>query len=91
MPSPAVQPCEASTLSRRQKLALIYRHTHRDYKGRAGSQWGEHAGEKTIVVNEEGASVLTLLETLSDGQIADLLPYALEKERARVAAKVRQP
>lgn len=89
MPSSAVPPDEASTLSRRQKLALIYRHTHRDHKGRAGSQWGEHAGEKTIVVNNNGASVLTLLEKLSAAQVAHLLPYALEKERERVAAKVR--
>lgn len=90
MPSPAAQPIDASTLSRKQKLTIIYRHTHRDFKGPAGPQWGEHAGEKTIMVNEQGASVLTLLETLSDEQIANLLPYALKKEGERLAAKAGQ-
>jgi hypothetical protein len=85
MSTSAVQPIDAATLLRKQKLAIIYRHTHRDFKGKAGAQWGEHAGEKTIVVNEKGASVLTLLETLSEEQIASQLPYALKKEAERLA------
>lgn len=83
--SDAVQPIDSATLSRKQKLAIIYRHEHRDYKVKAGPQWGKHAGEKTIMVNENGGSVLTLLETLSDEQIADKLPYALKLEAKRLA------
>ena len=37
------------------------------------------------MVNENGGSVLTLLETLSDEQIADKLPYALKLEAKRLA------
>lgn len=86
--SEVVQPIDPAALSRKQKLALIYRHEHRDYKGRAGPQWGEHEGEKSIMVNEKGATVLTLLETLSDEQIANKLPYALKKESERLAKVV---
>lgn len=81
---------DAATLSRKQKLALIYRHTHRDFKGKAGPQWGEHAGEKTLLVSEGGGSALVLLETLSDDHIAQQLPYALKKEAQRLAAKGTQ-
>ncbi|WP_175816980.1 hypothetical protein [Burkholderia diffusa] len=88
--SDAIQPIDPASLSRKQKLAVIYRHTHRDYKGPAGPAWGEHAGEKTLMVNENGASVLTLLETMSDAQIADKLPYALKKEAERRAKKGAQ-
>lgn len=88
--SATAQPIEPATLSRKQKLAIIYRHTHRDFKGNAGPHWGDHAGERTLMVNENGASTLTLLETLSDEQIADLLPYALKKEAERLAKKEGQ-
>lgn len=86
----SVQPIDPATLSRKQKLTLIYRHTHRDYKGHASPQWGEHAGEKTIVVNSNGASVLALLDTLSDEQVAYMLPSALRKEAERLAKKGAQ-
>ena len=86
--SEVVQPIDPAALSRKQKLTLIYRHEHRDYKGRAGAQWGDHEGEKTIMVNEKGATVLTLRETLSDDQIANKLPYALKKESERLAKVV---
>lgn len=87
MSNTAVQQIDPATLSRKQKLAIIYRHTHRDFKGKAGPQWGEHAGEKTIVVNVQGASALSLLETLTDEQIASQLPNALKKEAERLARK----
>lgn len=80
-------------LTRDQKLTLIYRHEHSDFKGIAGERWGEHAGKKSIMVNDKGASVLVLLENLTDEQIADKLPYALFKEQQRkekVAAKKAQ-
>jgi hypothetical protein len=84
------QAINPATLSRKQKLAIIYRHTHRDFKGKASAQWGEHAGEKTIMVNDKGACTLVLLESLSDDQIADLLPYPLKKEAERLANKAAQ-
>ncbi|KWK80779.1 hypothetical protein [Burkholderia ubonensis] len=88
--SEVIQPIDPASLSRKQKLAIIYRHTHRDFKGPAGPAWGVHAGEKTLMINENGGSVLTLLETLSDEQIADKLPYALKKEAERRAKKGAQ-
>lgn len=73
----------APELTRDQKLALIYRHEHSDYKGKAGAMWGEHAGKKTLMVNVNGGSALVLLENLTDEQIADRLPYAMKKEQQR--------
>jgi hypothetical protein len=87
-PTPATK-----ELTRDQKLTLIYRHEHSDFKGIAGERWGEHAGKKSIMVNEKGATVLVLLENLTDEQIADKLPYALHKEQQRkekAAAKKAQ-
>ncbi|MCA8270374.1 hypothetical protein [Burkholderia vietnamiensis] len=70
-------------LTREQKLTLIYRHTHRDFKGVAGDIWEKDAGRKTLMVNENGACVLVLLDNLSDAQIAERLPFALRKEQQR--------
>lgn len=79
---------DAGSLSRDQKLTLIYRHTHRDYKGKAGERWGsEHVGKRTLMVNRQGATTLVLLENLSDAEVADSLPYALKKEAERLARK----
>ncbi|MCX4152367.1 MULTISPECIES: hypothetical protein [Paraburkholderia] len=83
--SDAVEPIDPAQLSREQKLTIIYRHTHRDFKGHAGPQWGEHQGKKSILVNVKGSTCLVLLEHLSDEQIADKLPYALTKEADRRA------
>lgn len=86
-PTPATK-----ELTRDQKLTLIYRHEHRDFKGIAGERWGEHAGKKTIMVND-GGTALVLLENLTDAQIVDKLPYALHKEQQRkekAAAKKAQ-
>ncbi|CAG9229846.1 hypothetical protein PSP6_540001 [Paraburkholderia tropica] len=90
MTTPTAAPKE---LTRAQKLTLIYRHTHSDFKGKAGPVWGEHAGKKTIMVNINGAAALSLLDDLTDEQIADKLPYALQKEHQRqeqAAAKKAQ-
>ena len=84
MSEEAVQSIDPATLSRKQKLTLIYRHTHRDFKGPAGPQFGRHEGQKTIMVNEKGATVLCLLDLLSAEHIAAMLPYALQKEAQRL-------
>lgn len=85
MSEEAVQPIDPAHLSRDQKLTIIYRHTHRAFKGNAGPRRGEQQGKKSLLVNVKGATCLVLLENLSDEQIADKLPYALKKEAARRA------
>ncbi|MGT2457653.1 hypothetical protein ACU4GI_32645 [Cupriavidus basilensis] len=76
----------SADLTREQKLTLIYRHTHADYKGKAGERWGEDAGKRTIVVNR-GGSTLSLLDHLTDAEIADALPSAQRMEAKRLAKK----
>lgn len=74
----------SATLTKEQKLELIYRHTHRDYKGTAGLRWGENEGKPTIMVTApNGGNALILLEWLSDADIEAKLPYALRKEKYR--------
>ncbi|MBN3507189.1 hypothetical protein [Burkholderia cenocepacia] len=82
---------DPASLSRDQKLTLIYRHTHRDYKGKADEVWGRvHVGKRTLLVNRKGVTVLALLEQLTEEEIAEKLPYALKKEADRLAAKEQQ-
>lgn len=79
-------------MDRKAKLALIYRWTHSDYKGRAGEQWGEaDRGKPTLLVNR-GGTCLVLLENLTDEEINNKLPYALKKdaERKAKAAQVKE-
>lgn len=61
-------------------LTLIYRHTHRDYKGNYG-------GVKSIMVCRDGASCVVPLDALTEAEVADRLPYAMKKEAERLAAK----
>lgn len=64
-------------LTREKKLALIYRHTHRDFKGKLN-------GEKSILVFRTGeGTCLVTLNALTDAEIADKLPSALRREEAR--------
>ena len=51
---------------REQKLAAIYRTTHKDFKGQIG-------GERTIMVYRQG-TVLVALKNLTDKEIAERLP-----------------
>lgn len=74
----AQQPAQA--LDRKQALALIYRHTSRDYKGRLAD------GTRSVMVCR-GATCLVPLEALTDAEIADRLPLAQKKEAERLAAK----
>lgn len=62
-------------LTREQKLNLIYRHTHRDYKGKL-------AGERSILVLRQ-ATTLVQLKDLTDAEITYKLPYALRQEEKR--------
>lgn len=67
---------DPATLTRADKLNLIYRHTHPDYKG------GGKGVFRTILVYR-GGTALVLLEHLTDAEIEDKLAYALKKEGER--------
>jgi hypothetical protein len=66
-------------LTKEQKLQLIYRHTHRDFKGSS-------EGVRTILVLR-GSTHCVSLDGLTDAEIADRLPYAISQERKRRAKK----
>jgi len=61
-------------------LAMIYRHTHRDFKG-------SYDGVKTIMVCRGGASCVVSLDELTEAEVADRLPSAMKKEAGRLQAK----
>lgn len=63
--------------SRKEALALIYRHTHKDYK---------NPRDKSILVNGGGMGTMSVpIDALTDAQVEDKLPYAAKKEQARLA------
>lgn len=62
-------------MTREQQLQLIYRHTHRDYKGRV-------SGVPSILVLR-GSTMLFPLSDLTDEEIASRLPYAQHQEAKR--------
>lgn len=64
-------------LSRDQALKLIYRHTHRDYKGKLAD------GAKSIMTIRG----IVALDDLTDAEIAAEMPYARMKEAERLHAK----
>lgn len=59
-------------LSREQKLDLIYKNTHSDFKGIIG-------GARTMLMFRGGSCIVSLND-LTDEEIARDLPYALKKE-----------
>ena len=67
-------------MTREQELTLIYRHTHRDYKGKVG-------GVGAILVLRDGGTTLVGMTSLTEKEIASLLPYAVKKEAERKAPK----
>lgn len=75
-------------LTKAQKLTLIYRHTHKDYKGNH-----PELGKTVLVLR--GATCLVPLDQLTEEEIADKLPYSLKKEVERLeklaAKKKAQP
>lgn len=74
------------SVRRAEALKLIYRHTSKDYKGKATEIWGADAGKKTIMVYRNGTA-LSLLEDLSDEDVIDRLPYCVKKEAERKIAR----
>lgn len=70
-------------MNRKEKLRLIYRWTHSDFKSRIGID-----GEPAILVFRKG-TCLVMLKDLTDEEIEQRLPYAMKKEaerREKVAA-----
>lgn len=76
----AEKPDQAKQPDRKKALALIYRHAPRDYKGRLPD------GTRTIMVCR-GATCIVPVDSLTDAEMADRLPYALKKEAERLAKK----
>ncbi|MGF6996801.1 hypothetical protein [Paraburkholderia sp. GAS32] len=75
----AAKTVNVADLTREQKLTLIYRHTHSDFKSKIGN-------DKTILTMRNGATCLVGLVDLTDAEIADKLDYAVSKEKKRLAA-----
>ena len=62
--------------TREHYLKLIWRHTHRDYRGKID-------GEKAILVLREGGTHAVKLTDLTEAEFRDKAAYALKKEDAR--------
>lgn len=67
-------------LTSQQKLNIIYRHTHRDYRGSG------RGDQRAILVFRNGTCLVNL-DHLTDAEIADKLPYSLKMEAERLAKK----
>jgi hypothetical protein len=67
-------------MTRAQQLRLIWRHTHRDFKGKRDCH-------KYIVFCRADGTHLVDLRDITDKEIADRMPYALRKEAQRRAGK----
>lgn len=67
-------------MERKKALALIWKYTHLDFKGKLNN------GEKAVLILRNGGTVLSTLNGLTDAEIAAKLPYALKKEAAKAAA-----
>lgn len=64
-----------------EKLWLIWKHTHRDYKSVID-------GVRHVLVLRQGlGTCLVRLSDLTAAEIEDKLPYALSREAKRVAAE----
>ena len=55
-------------MTREQKLKLVWKHTHRDYKGKLN-------GERTIMVYRQGTCLVRLAD-LTDDEIEERIPRA---------------
>lgn len=72
-------------MSRETDLALIWKHTHSDFKGIAG-QWNPDAwapadrGKPMIMLMRSGGTCLVLLEDLTADEITERLPAARRRE-----------
>lgn len=71
--------------TRKEALRLIWRHTHRDFKGKLED------GTRSILVNGGAAgSILVELDKLSDAHIMRKLPYCARKDARVKAERVQQ-
>lgn len=61
-------------MTREQKLKLVWKHTHRDYKGML-------EGQRSIMVYRQG-TCLVLLKDLTDAEIEERIPRALKENNA---------
>lgn len=71
--APKAYTVDGKTYTRKEALRLIWRHTHKDYKGRYEN------GTRSILVYE-GGTVLVEFDKLSDTHIMDKLPYCARKD-----------
>lgn len=62
-------------MTKDEKLNLIYRHTHADYRGKLGI-------ERAILIYRQGTTLVPL-SALTDEEIAAKLPYAIHKQGER--------
>jgi hypothetical protein len=58
-------------MTREQKLKIVWKHTHRDYKGMLD-------GQRSIMVYRQG-TCLVLLKDLTDAEIEERIPRALKE------------
>lgn len=77
---PACAKKDPRHLTRERKEALIWRHTHKAYRGLI-------SGVKTILVGRSNGTQLVALSGLTDAELADSLKYAQHAEAKRLAAK----
>lgn len=68
---------DPATLTKEQKLALIWRHTHKDYKGNTPGLG------KTVLVFRQG-TCLAPLDQLTDDEVGGFMPLVLAKEEQRL-------
>jgi hypothetical protein len=61
-------------VTREQKLKLVWKHTHRDYKGML-------EGQRSIMVYRQG-TCLVLLKDLTDAEIEERIPRTLKENNA---------
>lgn len=72
------------TLPLIDKINVIFRHTHRDFKSTIN-------GERYVLVNRRAeGTCLVAIKDLTEAELADKLAYALKKERARLEARAEQ-
>lgn len=65
-------------LSREDKLKLIFRHTHPDFKNTDPSR-------RSILVLRQGQGTCSVpITALTEQEIADKLPYAISQEKKRL-------
>jgi hypothetical protein len=75
----------AATMTRKEALKIIWRHTHRDFRGRNFATGGS---DKCVLILRAGGTCSVDLDALTDAEIADKLLGAWSAEQRRIV-KVR--